>query len=246
MVFAAVMAGGSGSRMGCTDIPKQFLTLGSKPIIVHTVEKFFIHPGVDRIVVMCPRQWVNYTRELLTKFLPDSQEKVFVAAGGKTRNNTLENAISYIYENFAADESSVLLTHDAVRPFVTHRIITENIAAAAEYGSCNTVVPATDTLAVSSDGKFIDEIPNRNLYFHGQTPQSFNLKALSDTLSDLTDDEKSALTDACMIFSIRGSKVFMVRGEAYNIKITWPDDLAVAEKLLEREGQDDKHGGSAQ
>lgn len=243
MVFAAVMAGGSGSRMGCTDIPKQFLTLGSKPILIHTVEKFFVHPEVDKIVIMCPRQWVGYTRELLKAHLPSSENRVYVAAGGKTRNDTLENAIDFIYEGFAAAEDSILLTHDAVRPFVTHRIISENIAAAAKYGACNTVVPATDTLAVSRDGSFIDEIPDRGLYFHGQTPQSFNLKALSNALSSLTDCEKSALTDACMIFSLKGSRVFMVRGETYNLKITWPDDLAVAEKLLE--GWDDKHGGSA-
>lgn len=233
MVIAAVMAGGSGSRMGCTDVPKQFINLGSKPVIIHTLSKFLSHPQVDKVVVMCPSQWVSYTQELVEKFLPDAEGRVFVAEGGKTRNDTLENAIVYIYKHFNPDEGSVILTHDAVRPFVTAEIIGENIAAASLHGACNTAFGATDTLAVSRDGAFIDEIPDRSIYYHGQTPQSFNLRLLSDTLAELSREEKEKLTDACMIFAMRGKKVFIVKGSPYNIKITWPQDLAIAEKLLE-------------
>lgn len=233
MVIAAVMAGGSGSRMGCTDIPKQFMTLGSKPIIIHTLDKFVSHPQVDKVVVMCPAQWLSYTQTLIEKFLPEASEKLFVSKGGKTRNDTLESAISFIYEHFRPDENSVILTHDAVRPFVTAQIISENIAAASLHGACNTAYGATDTLALSRDGVFIDEIPDRSVYYHGQTPQSFNLRLLSDTLAELSREEKEKLTDACMIFALRGKKVFIVKGCPYNIKITWPQDLAIAEKLLE-------------
>lgn len=233
MVIAAVMAGGSGSRMGCTDIPKQFLTLGSKPIIIHTLEKFICHAQVDKVVVMCPAQWVDYTLSLIEKFIPAAGDRLFVERGGKTRNDTLERAIGFIYENFRPDEGSIILTHDAVRPFVTEQIISENIAAAGLYGACNTAYGATDTLAVSRDGAFIEEIPERSIYYHGQTPQSFNLRQLSDTLSQLSSQEKEKLTDACMIFAMRGKKVFIVKGSPYNIKITWPQDLAIAEKLLE-------------
>lgn len=233
MVIAAVMAGGSGSRMGCTDVPKQFINLGSKPVIIHTLSKFVSHPQVDKVVVMCPSQWVSYTKTLIEKFLPDARGKIFVSNGGKTRNDTLENAIGFIYEHFRPDENSVILTHDAVRPFVTAEIISENIAAASLHGACNTAYGATDTLAVSRDGVFIEEIPDRSVYYHGQTPQSFNLRLLSDTLEELSREEKEKLTDACMIFAIRGKKVFIVKGSPYNIKITWPQDLAIAEKLLE-------------
>ena len=86
---------------------------------------------------------------------------------------------------------------------------------------------------ITPDGVFIEEVPDRSVYYHSQTPQSFNLRLLTDTLAELSREEKEKLTDACMIFAMRGKKVFIVKGSPYNIKITWPQDLAIAEKLLE-------------
>lgn len=232
MVIAALMAGGSGSRMGCTDVPKQFLTLGDAPILVHTVRRFLNCPEVDKTVIMSPGQWVSFTKDLLGKYFPDSGDRLFVAEGGKTRNETLENSVSFIYENFSPPADSVVLTHDAVRPFVTRRMITENITAAKEFGACNTVVPATDTITVSRDGRFIDETPDRSLLFHSQTPQSFKIGDYSETIAAIPREEREKMTDACMVFTTAGKRVFMVRGEQTNIKITYPGDLTSAEAIL--------------
>jgi len=162
MVIGAVFAGGSGSRMGSTDTPKQYLMLGSKPIIVHTVEKLYLHPGLDRVVVLCPPNWIRQTQDMIFKSLP-SDGRVAVIAGGATRNDTLANAIAYVEKNFGLDPDTVLLTHDAVRPFVTHRIISENIEAAQKYGACDTVVAASDTIVESRDGALISSIPQRSM-----------------------------------------------------------------------------------
>ncbi|MGN0543515.1 MAG: 2-C-methyl-D-erythritol 4-phosphate cytidylyltransferase [Acutalibacteraceae bacterium] len=231
MVFAAVFAGGIGSRMGNSDTPKQYLELGTKPVIIHTIEKFFINEKIDEIIVLCPKAWVAHTQDLISKYLP-SGKKISVIPGGVTRNGTLENAIEFIENNYETDEKTVIVTHDAVRPFLTHRIIEENVEAALKYGACDTVIPATDTIVESENGKMISSIPDRSKMYQGQTPQSFRLKELERVLSSLSEDEKAILTDACKIFSIKNREVYMVSGEVFNIKITYPYDLKVAHTLL--------------
>lgn len=238
MVFAAVFAGGIGSRMGNSDTPKQFLELGSKPVIIHTIEKFFVNDKIDEILVLCPKAWIAHTQDLIRKNLPCGK-KITVIQGGTSRNGTLENAIAYIEENYETNEETVIVTHDAVRPFLTHRIIEENVEAALKYGACDTVIPATDTIVESADGKMITSIPDRTRMFQGQTPQSFRLKELKRVLASLTEDEKAILTDACKIFSIKNKNVYMVDGEVFNIKITYPYDMKVANMLLKGKDQDD-------
>ena len=238
MVFAAVFAGGIGSRMGNSDTPKQYLELGNKPVIIHTIEKFFINNRIDEILVLCPKAWVAHTQALVEKHLPKGK-KITVISGGATRNGTLEKAIEYIENNCEVTEDTVIVTHDAVRPFLTHRIIDENVEAAVKYGACDTVIPATDTIVESQDGKIISSIPDRSKMYQGQTPQSFRLKELERVLASLTEDEKAILTDACKIFSIKNKDVYMVEGEVFNIKITYPYDLKVAHTLLKGKDCDD-------
>ena len=238
MVFAAIFAGGKGSRMGNSNTPKQYLELGDKPIIIHTIEKFFVNDSIDEIIVLCPKPWVVHTKDLIRKYLP-SGKKVTVIEGGETRNGTLENALSFIEKNYSVDDSTIIVTHDAVRPFLTHRIITENVEAARKYGATDTVIPATDTIVESNDGKMISSIPNRKMMYQGQTPQSFKLTELREVLSSLTEDEKSILTDACKIFTLKNRPVFLVEGEVFNIKITYPYDMKIANTLLKGKDSDD-------
>ncbi len=231
MVFAAIFAGGKGSRMGNSDTPKQYLKLGSKPIIIHTIEKFFVNDKIDEILVLCPKAWVAHTKDLVKKYIPEGK-KVTVIEGGATRNGTLENALSFIESNYKINDDTIIVTHDAVRPFLTHRIISGNVEAAIKYGACDTVIPATDTIVRSEDGKLISEIPERTKMYQGQTPQSFKVKELISVIGSLTDDEKAILTDACKIYTIKNKPVYMVDGEVFNIKITFPYDMEVATTLL--------------
>ncbi|MFY9198603.1 MAG: 2-C-methyl-D-erythritol 4-phosphate cytidylyltransferase [Acutalibacteraceae bacterium] len=231
MVFAVVLAGGMGSRMGNSDTPKQFLILGKSPIIIHTVEKFYVNSKFEKVIVLCPKQWVSHTENIIKKSIKD--EKIVVLEGGNTRNDTLYNALNYIEQNHGIDDETIIVTHDAVRPFVTHRIIEENIEAAKKYGACDTVIPATDTIVESKDGETISSIPNRAELFQGQTPQSFKANKLKNLYESLTQDEKDKLTDACKIFSIKGEPVHLVQGEVFNMKITYPFDLRVAQTMIE-------------
>jgi 2-C-methyl-D-erythritol 4-phosphate cytidylyltransferase len=231
MIIAAILGGGIGSRMGNVNMPKQYLQLGSRPILVHTVEKFFVHPQVERVIVLTPPSWMGFTQDVLNEHLPRGHD-VAVIAGGDKRNDTLRCALDYVRENFGDEEDHILLTHDAVRPFVTHRVISDNIAAARKHGACDTVVPASDTIVRSEDGNFIADIPPRRSLYQGQTPQTFQCDKLRALIESLSPEEEAVLTDACKIYALRGEPVALVQGEVHNIKITYPFDLKVAHAML--------------
>lgn len=231
--YAAILAGGSGTRMGNTETPKQFLMLGDKPILIHTIEKFCISNRFDAVVVLCPEAWIRQTKDLLKKYSPIFADVVMVSSGGLTRNDTVMSAIRYIEENYSVDKDTVIVTHDAVRPFLSQRIIVDNIEAARKTGACDTVIPATDTIVESRNADTISAIPDRRNFYQGQTPQSFNLFKLKELIESLTEEEKSILTDACKIFVLRGEQVSLVRGDSSNMKITYPQDMRLAQALLE-------------
>ena len=231
MIFAAILAGGTGTRMGNVEKPKQFLLLGNKPIIIHTIEKFYINSEFKEIIVLCPKQWINHTNDIISRYIGYSKN-IKVIEGGNLRNDTIMNAIDYIENNYKINNESIIVTHDSVRPFITHRIIEENIKYAREYGSCDTVIPSSDTIVESKDGKFISSIPNRRNMYQGQTPQSFKIIKLKEVYNKMSNEEKESLTDASKIFSCNNESVFLVKGEVSNIKITYPHDLRVANSIL--------------
>ena len=236
MIYAVIAAGGIGSRMGNVEKPKQYLKIKDKPIIAHTVEKFFVNDAFRKIIILTPAQWVNYTKELLAKYLPQN-DKVVVVKGGDTRNETIMNAVRYIEENDGLDDDTVIVTHDAVRPFIDDRIIDDNILAARGYGACNTCVPAVDTVLLSKGGRYIDFVPPRSSVFHAQTPQSFDAKRLYELIKATPPEDFRQMTDGFSVFIYHGEKVFIVKGSENNIKITFPEDIVRAEAIL-KGGQD--------
>lgn len=233
-IFAAILAGGVGTRMGAGR-PKQFLEVGEKPIILHTIERFLENLDFENIMVLTPDEWVGYTRELVLR-CENAHGRITVLAGGSDRNETLMCALTYIEKHYGLNEDTILVTHDAVRPLVSARIIRANIAAAAKYGACGTAIPAIDTIVKSDDGKFISEMPDRSLMFQQQTPQSFRALLFKRACETLTDEEREALTDACRIFVLKGIPVYMVEGEPCNLKVTYPSDLQTVEVILKSGG----------
>lgn len=239
MIYAEILAGGKGTRMGNTDVPKQFLKLGNKPIIIHTIEKFLLNVEINKILVVVPRGWVNTASDLVKKFIPNNS-KIDVVQGGTTRNETVMNGIKYIEKEYGLNDDDIIITHDAVRPFLSYRIIEENIKYAKEYGATDTVIPAIDTIVVSDNNNTISDIPIRDSMYQGQTPQSFNIKLLLDTYKKLNENEKESLTDTAKIMVLKGVNVKLVDGEYYNIKITTQYDLLLANSILEGMKKSDK------
>ena len=232
MIYAGILAGGKGTRMGNVPMPKQFLLLNNRPIIVHTVEKFLLNNKLNKIIIATPKEWINHTKDILKKYEIDLP-KIEVVQGGSDRNGSIMNIVSYIEETFGLNADDILVTHDAVRPFLTHRIIEQNIEEGLKHASVDTVIEAVDTIVESEDGEFISSIPVRSSMFQGQTPQTFNIEKLKELYYTLTADEKEILTDACKIFALKGEKVKLLRGEIFNIKVTTPYDLNVANAILQ-------------
>lgn len=235
MIYGVILAGGNGSRMGSVEKPKQFIEISGKPIIIHTMEKFFVHNKFDKLLVLCPKQWIENTKSLIARHFAKGIERIVVLEGGSTRNETILNAIDFIEQEDGLDEETLLVTHDAVRPFVTYRIIEENIEYGKKYGVVDTVIQATDTIVYSEGGDTITNVPNRAKMYQGQTPQTFNAAKFRELYGLLSEEEKACLTDASKIFVLKGESVYLVQGEVYNIKITYPYDLRVAESLVQQE-----------
>ena len=240
MIYGVVLAGGVGSRMGNVGKPKQYLLVGDKPILIHTLEKFYMQSEFEKVLVLCPTEWISHTKNLVLKYMKDT-ERIVVLEGGETRNETIMNSIAYIEKEGNLNEDTIIVTHDSVRPFVTQRILEENIRYAKEYGACDTAVAATDTIVCSEDNVVISDIPERRKMYQGQTPQTFKALKLRQLYEALSPKEKELLTDAAKIFVMKGEKVHIVDGEVFNIKITYPYDLRVAEALIK--GEENKSEG---
>lgn len=239
MIYAEILAAGKGSRMGHTEMPKQFLMIGDKPIIIHTLEAFLLNQRFEKIIVVTPKQWIGHTEDIIAKYLPtDITGRLCVCEGGADRNESIMNGIRYIEEHYGITDEDIIVTHDAVRPFLTHRIIEENIDLALKYGATDTVVPAFDTIIASEDGVMVSDIPRRDQMYQGQTPQSFNIKALTSLYHSLLPEEKEILTDAAKIFVVKGKPVHIVKGEVFNMKITTQYDLKIANSFVKGEKYD--------
>ena len=232
MIYAAVLAGGAGKRMQKTtaDMPKQFLPLGETCILAHTVSHFLMNPNIDKIFVVVPDGWLTYTEEIFHKRVDIS--RLNIIKGGSDRNLSLMAAINKINEIYGIHENDIILTHDAVRPFINQRILDENIEACKEFGAAATVYTLTDTPVISENGDTILEIPPRAQYYSAQTPQTFKISQLKEIFESLSEAEKSTLTDAAKMYLLKKRTVKIIMGESYNIKITTPFDYIAAQAYI--------------
>ena len=234
-MFCAVMAGGIGSRMNGA-VPKQFIELGGIPVLVHTLRHFTEYGGFDGIAVASPAEHMEQTERIIAGYFP--HKGITVVQGGKNRNCSLLNVCRYIRSAFGAGAGDIIVTHDAVRPFINSRIIEQGIRAARSCGAANTVMPAVDTIVRSTDGVTAHSVPDRNELFRVQTPQTFDFAALFDVIDAASDEDMERYTDACGLYMTAGRQVALVRGGEQNIKLTTPFDLITAQAFLDGEKAD--------
>lgn len=229
MNFAVLLAGGTGTRMKTSALPKQFLELGGEPMLRLTVDKFLACPRIDHIVVAAPAIWMSHTRDLLR----DARfADVQICEGGRTRQESLYKALKYIESVFTVSADDIVVSHDVARPFVSLRVIEENIDALKFYDAADTVLPATDTIVESEDQRVISCIPDRIRMYQGQTPQTFRLNTYLSIYKKLDQSYLDTVTDAARILVENGCNVGLVRGDEFNIKITTDYDFHIASLLL--------------
>ena len=234
MIYAGIVAGGSGTRIKNADRPKQFIEIGGVPILIRTLRAFEKIGEIGHIYIGINPEWYDYADELLDKFSTDRQ-RVQLVRGGKDRNGTVMNILDEIVAHNSISQDDVLLTHDAVRPFVSEKIIRENIRCARENHACGTYIPSDDTVIRTTDGMTVSENLIRSELMRAQTPQSFGISILCECIEKLGSERVSALTDTCGIFTECGYPIHIVHGDPMNFKITTDHDLRLAKLLAENE-----------
>lgn len=226
MIAAVVLGAGKGTRMASSTLPKQFLNLGGSPMIVQTVEKFAVIEGINKIVVVVSKPWMTHTKDLFRD--KPYLEKLIFCEGGNSRQESLLNACICLKDKYGKEVG--VISHDAARPFLSIRIIEDNIKQVKKGNACDTVLPCTDTIVESRDSEVMSNIPNRNYLYQGQTPQSFICQDYVDAYEKIGEDP--SVTDAAKLLLKYGKSVLLVRGEPSNIKITTDFDLAFADFLM--------------
>lgn len=218
-IKALILMGGRGARFK-SSLPKQFHAIGGKKIYLHTLEQFVKSGLFQEIVLVCTKEWIEEVK------LEVEGYPVRVVAGGETRQDS-----SYLGLLACGEDTDLVVIHDAVRPFVSQRILHENVEACKKYEAVDTCIPATDTLVKTLDGEKIDEIPHRAHFMRGQTPQSFSYELILEAHEHARNKQLTA-TDDCSLVLALGKKVNIIPGEESNIKITTDFDLHLAERLL--------------
>ncbi len=232
MIIAAIVAGGAGRRMGST-VPKQFLKLGEKSILNWSVEAFLKHEMVEKIIVAVPKEWINYTKQLLDeRNYGERRKRILVTEGGANRNETLWRITETAVNRLKAPKDTILITHDAVRPFVSEAVITACLQAlmySDEATAVTAAVPAQDTILHIGDDGSVKEVPKRSKMLLAQTPQSVYLGRFRELYARMTPAERELRTDISGIYIGAGLRVRTVPGDYANRKITTPEDYEAAQ-----------------
>lgn len=230
MNYAAILAGGVGSRSGL-DYPKQFYKIEGKPIIIYTIEKIVSSKLMDQVYVAVVADYFDYTKQLLEEY--QLQDKVVLLTGGNTRMETIDRVIDAITNHNEITEHDIILIHDAVRPFITNQIMKDSIEGAMKYGATVATIPVVDTIVASTDKEKVNSIPNRNELFSGQAPDTFRLKEFIQMEKNLTPEQKLQATGTSQVCTFNHKDIYMVKGDPINFKITTSTDLLLAEKIIE-------------
>ncbi|MDV4152245.1 2-C-methyl-D-erythritol 4-phosphate cytidylyltransferase [Clostridium sp. AL.422] len=222
MISAIILAGGKGKRMGAK-ISKQYIELKSKPILYYTIKKFSDNENIDRIILVLPKDEIDYCKkEVLDKY---SLKVDLIVDGGKERQDSVYNALEKIVDD------EIVLIHDGARPFVSERIIDEGIKYARLYGASAPGVMPKDTIKIKDNKNFSSKTPDRNTLVAIQTPQIFKLNIIKEC-HKMIKEEKKIVTDDTMVVEAYGNKVYLYEGDYTNIKVTTPEDLILAERLV--------------
>ena len=224
MISAIILAGGKGKRMRSA-ISKQFIDIKGKPIIYYTLKKFSENKKIDNIIVVLPEDEVKYFKENILKKYELRINKIVI--GGKERQDSVYNALKSL-KNSSTD---FVLIHDGARPFISERIINEGIKFAEIYGAAAPGVMPKDTIKVKNEKNFSVDTPNRANLVSIQTPQVFKFDEILECHEKIRYNGKM-VTDDTMVVEKYGYSVYIYDGEYTNIKVTTPEDLILAERLI--------------
>ena len=222
-----IIAGGSGNRMH-QDIPKQFLTVNEKPVIVYTLEAFEKHPEIDTIAVVCIQGWEQVLWAYARQF--NISKLQYIIQGGENGQDSIRNGVFELEKHFKTDD--LVLIHDAIRPMVSAEIISDNIRVAMEYGNAITVIPCAEAMLQTKDGvASIGSYPRENLK-RTQTPQAFHIGDICSLHRRALEAGITNSVASCTLKIEMGEQVYFSAGSEKNIKLTTVEDIDIFKALL--------------
>lgn len=235
MNYAIILAAGVGQRMRNGGMPKQFLKLMGKPIIIYTLEKFEESKEIDQVIVVCHGGYVEHMQNIIQLHQISKADKVIV--GGNDRQSSLKRGLETVLENGGCPEDVVVI-HDGVRPLLNLSTIQENIRVARQYGCAVTVHPVTETVVITdTEEADIADFKKRTDTYSMTSPQTFQLGKITEAYekTDRMEQMGMPLLDAAMVYAKAGGEVHLVKEQGANIKITTPEDYYFLKAMLELE-----------
>ena len=230
MNIGLIFAGGVGSRMHSRELPKQFLRIYDKPIIVHTIEHFEKCADVDAVVVVCVAEWMDYFNKLVGQYHLTKVKKV--VPGGKTGQLSIYNGLVAAKE-IAGEEKSIVLIHDGVRPLINSELLTKNIECVKKFGTSITSGIVKETIVEIDDEGAIKLVPDRAHSRVAKAPQCFWLGDILGAHQKALAEGREDFIDSCTMMQHYGFKLHMTDGPYENIKITTPDDFYTMRAILQ-------------
>lgn len=229
MNIGVIFAGGIGSRMKSKNIPKQFLRIHGKPIIIHTLDVFEKCSDIDGVVIACVEEYIKHLNDLIAQYSITKVKKI--VSGGASGQQSIYNGLIAAKE--VGGENSIVLIHDGVRPLIGEQLLFENIAAVKKFGSCITAGIVKETIAEIYDDGNVRSIPERKNSRMAKAPQSFYLKDILTAHERAAKDGRYDFIDSCTLMNHYGYKLHMIDGPYENIKITTPDDYYLMRTILD-------------
>lgn len=230
MNTALIFAGGTGRRMHSDGIPKQFLELHGKPIIIYTLEHFEKHPEIDSIAVVCISSWIEQLKQMLVRF--GITKVKWIVPGGATSQESTRNGL-YAIAKDQRPQDTIVLIHDGVRPLITADLIHQNIHLVKECGNAITIAPAIETVITTEDNKVVSNIIDRQKCRVARAPQSFYLADIIAMHERAEKERYTEMIDSASLMIHYGVKLNLIDGPVENIKITTPSDYYTFRAILE-------------
>ena len=222
-----IIAGGSGSRMH-QDIPKQFLTVNERPVIVYTLEAFERHPQIDAIAVVCIQGWEQVLWAYAKQF--NITKLQYIIPGGVNGQESIRNGVFELEKHFNPED--FVLVHDAIRPLVSEEIITDCIQVANKYGNAVTVIPCAEAMLEPEDGVVSTGSYPRDCLKRTQTPQAFRMKEICELHRRAIEKGITNSIATCTLMIELGEKVYFSKGSEKNLKLTTVEDIDIFKALL--------------
>ena len=228
MNIALIFAGGVGKRMNSRGIPKQFIKVYNKEILVYTLEQFQDHNEIDAIVVVMLKNYIDYTKKLVEQYRLDKVK--IIVEGGNTGQLSIYNGL--VAANSIKTGNDIVLVHDGVRPLINSKVISDNIESVRKYGSAVTVATVNETIVSVDDEANIDQVYRRDHLKIARAPQCFYLNDLYANATKAFEDNLEFI-DSCSLMNHYGKKIKYVIGPIENIKITTVDDYYTFRAIIQ-------------